>query len=68
MENHSNTGGETRYIAIIIALAAIVGLLLFVQLFRAQPVDLFSSMVIAVCFVIAVITTAMWGRGDQAES
>ena len=65
MENHSNTGGEIRYFVIVIAMAAIVGLLIFVQLVRARPVDLVASLIISVCFVIAVITTAMWSARSE---
>ena len=59
--NSSNSGSEMRYIIIIIAMALIVGLLIFVQLLRAQPVDNVASLIIGVCFLVAVIATGMWG-------
>jgi len=62
MSNHSNQSGETPYVAIVIAMAAIVGILLLVQLFRGQPIDNFSTLVISVCFVVSVVVTAMWGK------
>ncbi|MBC7447586.1 MAG: hypothetical protein H7330_05950 [Hymenobacteraceae bacterium] len=61
MANHSNNSGETLHVAAVLSMATIVGLLLFVQLIRAKPIDLFFIVVIAVCFVVAVIVTAMWG-------
>ena len=59
--NSSNSGSEMRYIVIIVAMALIVGLLIFVQLLRAQPVDNVASLIIGVCFLVAVIATGMWG-------
>jgi hypothetical protein len=66
MDNHSNSNsGEMLHISIVLAMAAIVGLLILVQLFRAAPIDLFASLVIAVCFVVSVITAAMWGNRSK---
>ena len=42
-------------------MALIVGLLIFVQLLRAKLIDLFALLVISVCFVMAIVTTGMWG-------
>lgn len=50
------------HVAIITAIAAIVGLLILVQLFRAQPMDVPSMLVIAVCFVVAVVLTSLWSK------
>ena len=66
MKNHSNSGGETIPVAIVIGLAGIVGLLLLVQLIRGQAPDLISMLFISVCFVIAVIVTAMWSKRSKA--
>ncbi len=61
MTNHSENRGETLPIAIVLATATIVGLLILVQLFRQAPIDFFGSLVISVCFVVAVVAAAMWG-------
>lgn len=62
MSNHSNNSGEMLHVAIVTGLAGIVGVLILVQLIRAKPVDVPSMLLIAVCFVVAVIATAMWGK------
>lgn len=59
--NHSDDSNETVYVGIAVGMSLIVGLLILVQLFRAQPMDLPSMLIIAVCFVVAVIGTARWG-------
>lgn len=62
MSNNSNNGGEMLHVATVTSLAGIVGVLIFVQLLRAQPLDTFSILVISVCFVVAVVVTAMWSK------
>ncbi|HYE79254.1 MAG TPA: hypothetical protein VEI97_14820 [bacterium] len=62
MSHHPNKSGEMLHVAIITAIAAIVGLLILVQLFRAQPMDVPSMLVIAVCFVVAVVLTSLWSK------
>ncbi len=62
MDNHSSNSGESLHIAVVLAMASIVGVLIFIQLFRAKPIDLIASLIIAVCFVVAVVTAAMWGN------
>jgi hypothetical protein len=66
MANHSNNSGETSRVVIVLAMATIVGVLIVVQLIRAKPIDFFGSLVISVCFVIAVVATAMWGSSSKS--
>ncbi len=54
------------YFLVVSAMAAIVAVLIFIQLLRAHPVDLFSSLIIAACFVVAVVVTAMWSNRSKA--
>jgi hypothetical protein len=44
-----------------LAMATIVGLLIFVQLIRAKPVDSIASWIIGICFVVAVLASAKMG-------
>ena len=66
MANHSNSNsdssGETPLVTLVIVLAAVVGILLLVQLVRAHAPDLFSMLIIAACFVVGVIGAAMWSN------
>ncbi len=62
MSTESNNKGELSRVVTVCALAAIVGVLILIQLFRAQPLDDLSIGIIAVCFVAAVTVSSRWGR------